>query len=168
MANNKKIMVEFATPDPKGDVCSSESYTNPISGFVQHNHTKVSLNEIARVKDFCRSPPSTMGGTSDQNTTCTPYKSGLNEPKQDHDIFHSTGSLQDLDMEQHCVKSMESPRMSFANALAGLDAEMHAEIPEFTMTAKTQPIEYDRYIPQRQSDNGLGLNFEKKELIFSE
>ena len=161
-------MVEFATPDPKGDMCSSESYTNHISGFVQHNHAKVSLNEIARVKDFCRSPPSTMGGTSDQNTACTPWKIGLNEPKQDQDIFHSTGSSQDLDMEQNCVKSMESPRMSFANALAELDAEMQTDVPEFTMSARTQPAKYDRFIPQRHADNGLGLNFEKKELIFSE
>ena len=98
IASNKKIMVEFATPDPKGDMCSSESYTNHTS-FGKQNDIKLGLNEIARGKDFCRSPPSTSGGTSEQTQACTPWKSNYNEPKRDLDIFHSSGSSQDLDME---------------------------------------------------------------------
>ena len=58
--------------------------------------------------------------------------------------------------------------MAFANALAELDQEMHSDIPEFVSSTKSKPSEYDRFIPQRQADNGFGLNFEKKELIFSE
>ena len=167
IASNKKIMVEFATPDPKGDMCASESYANHTS-FGKQNNIKVGLKEIARDKDYCRSPPSTMGGTSEQYTASTPWKSHLNDVKPDLDIFHSSVSSQDLDMEQHCVKSMESPRMSFANALAQLDQEMQSDIPEFSSSTKSKPTEYDRFIPQRQADNGFGLNFEKKELIFSE
>ena len=167
IASNKKIMVEFATPDPKADMCASESYANH-SSFGKQNIIKVGLKEIARANDFCRSPPSTMGGTSEQYTASTPWKSHLNDIKPDRDICFSSSSSQDLDMEPNSVKSKESPRMSFANALAQIDQEMQSDIPEFTSSSKPKPTEYDRFIPQRLADNGFGLNFEQKELIFSE
>ena len=50
----------------------------------------------------------------------------------------------------------------------GSEPEMNFEVPEFLQMRNSKATEYDRFIPQRQSDCGLGSNFENKDHIFSE
>ena len=45
---------------------------------------------------------------------------------------------------------------------------MNFEVPEFLQMRNSKATEYDRFIPQRQPDCGLGSNFEFKDHIFSE
>lgn len=45
---------------------------------------------------------------------------------------------------------------------------MNFEVPEFVSKGNSKATEYDRFIPQRQPDCGLGSNFENKDYIFSE
>lgn len=45
---------------------------------------------------------------------------------------------------------------------------MNFDVPEFVSLNNSKGAEYDRFIPQRQPDCGLGSNFENKDHIFSE
>lgn len=70
-------------------------------------------------------------------------------------------------MEQ-CIKEIDSPQLTIANGLSEIDHEMNFEVPELRSKVNSKATEYDRFIPQRQPDCGLGSNFENKDYIFSE
>lgn len=60
-----------------------------------------------------------------------------------------------------------SPQVSLTQSQASDDHEMNFEVPELLQLRNSKATEYDRFIPQRQSDCGLGSNFENKDHIFS-
>ena len=110
-----------------------------------------------------------MGGNSDETTYDTPMKDQHASQRDEGDnIGFSTDSSQDLEME-YCIKQMQgSPLASLTQSQGESEPEMNFEVPEFLQMRNSKATEYDRFIPQRQSDCGLGPNFENKDHIFSE
>jgi len=127
-------------------------------------------NEDGQVKRaFYASPDSILGGNSEATTADTPMKDQhASQPDEAEGICYSTGSSQDLEME-YCIKQMQgSPLATLTQSQGESEPEMNFEVPEFLQMRNSKPTEYDRFIPQRQSDCGLGSNFENKDHIFSE
>ena len=127
-------------------------------------------NEDGKVgRAFYASPDSILGGNSDAITTDTPMKDAhASQPDEAEGICYSTGSSQDLDMED-CIKQMRgSSGATLTQSQGESEPEMNFEVPEFLRTRNSKATEYDRFIPQRQPDCGLGSNFENKDHIFSE
>lgn len=61
-----------------------------------------------------------------------------------------------------------SPLGTVGQSLDNEDHTMNFEVPELLQMRNSKVTEYDRFIPQRQPDCGLGSNFENKDIIFSE